>query len=64
MSAIHAADENPISQVVGSLWERLREHLTESIQYFCLYALLSTYLLVILKQCFISNNKELGGDNR
>lgn len=60
MSAIHAADENPISQVVGSLWE----HLNESIQYFCLYALLSTYLLVILKQCFIKSNKALGGNNR
>ena len=60
MSAVHAADENPISQAIGSLWE----HLTESIQYFCLYALLSTYLLVILKQCFISDNKVLGGDDR
>ncbi len=57
MSAKHAADENPISQTIRSTLERLHE----SLQYLCLFAILSTYLFVILKQSFIHNNKALGG---
>ncbi|WP_198134660.1 hypothetical protein [Shewanella sp. MR-4] len=57
MSAKHATDENPISQTARST----RERLTASLQYFCLFAILSTYLFVILKPSFIQNNKALGG---
>ncbi|MEL4238166.1 MULTISPECIES: hypothetical protein [Shewanella] len=57
MSAQHAADENPISQIIRSTRERLHG----TLQYFCLFAILSTYLFVILKPSFIQNNKALGG---
>lgn len=57
MSAKHATDESPISQTIRST----RERLNESLQYFCLFAILSTYLFVILKPSFIQNNKALGG---
>ncbi len=57
MSSTKTADENPILQAIGSA----RTHLKELMQFMCLFAILSTYLFVILKPSFIQNNKALGG---
>ncbi|AVV84630.1 hypothetical protein N5094_19715 [Shewanella putrefaciens] len=57
MSSTKTVDENPISQAIGSA----RTHLKELMQFMCLFAILSTYLFVILKPSFIQNNKALGG---
>lgn len=56
MSSMHTSDENPISQLARSALS----HVKETMQFMCLFAILSTYLFVILKPSYIQNNKALG----
>ncbi|CAM2903970.1 hypothetical protein SHLO109777_06890 [Shewanella loihica] len=57
MSSDNATEENLISQV----WQTARRKATYAMQLTCLFAILSTYLFVMLKPGGIQNNKALGG---
>jgi hypothetical protein len=57
MSSDNAAEENLIQRV----WSTLTLKCKEGMQLFCLIAILSTYLFVMLKPNGIQNNKALGG---
>ncbi|GIU25028.1 MAG: hypothetical protein KJ856_06450 [Gammaproteobacteria bacterium] len=56
MSTETPAEENLISQAASFT----RLHAKETMQFMCLFAILSTYLFVILKPSIIQNNKALG----
>ncbi|MCG9697696.1 hypothetical protein [Shewanella sp. Isolate11] len=57
MSSDNATEENLIHQ----LWATTCLKCKEGFQLFCLIAILSTYLFVMLKPGWIQNNKALGG---
>ncbi|QYK02235.1 hypothetical protein [Shewanella psychrotolerans] len=57
MSSDNATEENLIQQ----LWSTMALKCKEGMQLFCLIAILSTYLFVMLKPNGIQNNKALGG---
>ncbi|MGX9462539.1 hypothetical protein ACWXWU_15085 [Shewanella sp. A14] len=57
MSTDIQTEENLIKQV----WRKSALKLKEATQLLCLFAILSTYLFVMLKPKGIQNNKALGG---
>lgn len=57
MSADIQTEENLITQV----WNKSVLKLKDATQLLCLFAILSTYLFVMLKPNGIQNNKALGG---
>ncbi|MCL1115497.1 MULTISPECIES: hypothetical protein [Shewanella] len=57
MSADIQTEENLITQV----WHKSISKLQDTTQLLCLFAILSTYLFVMLKPNGIQNNKALGG---
>ncbi|CAM4031717.1 MULTISPECIES: hypothetical protein [Shewanella] len=57
MSSDNATEENLISQA----WHKLHGKATYAMQLTCLFAILSTYLFVMLKPGGSQNNKALGG---
>ncbi|WP_418079136.1 hypothetical protein [Shewanella marisflavi] len=57
MSSDNATEENLISL----MWRKLKSKATYAMQLTCLFAILSTYLFVMLKPGGIHNNKALGG---
>jgi len=57
MSTDTSSEEN----LITTLWHRTTLKLKEASELLCLFAILSTYLFVMLKPQAIQNNKALGG---
>ena len=57
MSTGTLSEEN----LITNMWNTVTLKLKEASQLFCLCALLSTYLFVMLKPSGIQNHKALGG---